>query len=403
MPAKKENNKDSVNEIFKKLNSIEDSTSKRSDNKDSFSQPITDNPTYTPITLSYRAFKRMVGYAIRYANERLDSKKWKEVYGILVGTIKENKFAVVKDAIPVCVGERSGVELEPIHYVDLSEIDASIYDRAIEDKKTDFIIGWWHTHPGFGFFFSGVDRETQLGYQELNSFAVGLIFDHCQKSSDSLGVAALRLKNPQRGILSKDLIVKINYDLEVKNINQKIKKVIAKIQKNMNKILRELKYIHNFLDNKLLTNLQKEYGLLLIPKKKRDDLEEEELEKEQYIWELDFYKSKYKKSKFRKKIEMDITNYKEILLDLRNKNQIDTLKEKQKEYVSNINNMLSKPNKLYSEIIEDFIRRIDIINPYYDYLDSDERKIIETFEKRLNKYYEILNQLNQAVIFLKEI
>ena len=66
----------------------------------------------------------------------------------------------------------------------MAQIDASVFERSIQDDKTDFIIGWFHTHPGFGFFYSPIDCMTQLGYQIPNPYAVGLIFDHCEKKSD---------------------------------------------------------------------------------------------------------------------------------------------------------------------------------------------------------------------------
>ncbi len=361
-------------DIYKQISTIKEPTLTRHE---------LDIPTFSTVYLTYNAYKNMIGYAIRYANDKIDSRKWKEVYGVLLGTIKGNKFVLVKNAIPLCVGERSGVELDPIHYVDIAEIDALVYKRAIEDGSTDFIIGWWHTHPGFGFFFSGTDRVTQLGFQVSNPYAVGLIFDHTQKRGESLGVAALRLRNPERGTLSDHVIVKLNYDLEIKTMNKNINKVIEDIKKNMDKVLKELNYIHNVLDKRLLRNLEKEYGLLV---------EKEGVERGEgaYVWGLGFRKEG-RKPKFRKRIETEIISIKEYLKDLTNKSE-DILNSQQK-----IKNMLFEPNNSYSFIIEKFIKIIDIINPYYDYLDSNERKIIENFELRLNNYYEILDQFNNIV------
>ncbi len=410
----KEGKTNSVDNLFKKISSIDDSIftkKKKSKNVESIYEKISSikkasisrheihSPINAPVFLTCKAYKRMVGYANRYANERIESRKWKEVYGILIGMIIENRLVVVKDAIPVCVGGRSGVELKPIHYVDLSEIEASVYERAIEDKNTDFIIGWWHTHPGFGYFLSNVDKLTTLGFQVPNPFAVGLIFDHSKAQVDSLGVAALRLRNPKRGILTKDIRVKLIFDKDIKINNEKINNLFGKINNNMDKVLKELNYIQNILNNRLLAYLQKEYGLLLIPKKNIDVPENEEEKKEKYVryvWGLEFQKTTYRKPKFRKKIETEIEKSKEKLKELTNKNDIELFNFRQKELSSKIKNMLLRPNKLYYRIIEDFIKRIDVINPYYDYLDSDERKIIENFERRLNNYYEILDRLNES-------
>jgi len=356
------------------------------------------DPVSAPVYLKYKAYKRMVGYAIRHANNHLDQKKWKEVYGILIGSIEDNSKVIVKNAIPVCVGKRTGVELEPIHYVDLSHIDASIYKKAIEDKKKDFIIGWWHTHPGFSFFFSEVDRITHLGYQVPNPCAVGLIFDHCEKKSDFLGVAALRLLNPEKGILSNHKIVELNYDLDVKTINQKIEKAIEKIHKNMGKILKELKYIQNVLINGGLKLPQKNYGLTLIPKKDATVLDENELETEDinnsYIWDPESFKKSYQIPKFREKIEIQIKKYEDILKNLLKEEDTAKFEAKTSKFKKKLKNMLKNPNELYNKITTEFIKRIDIISPYFDYLDTDERLIIEKYEESMTEYYSILTKLN---------
>ena len=116
------------------------------------------DPIKSPAFLGLKAYKRMVGYGTRYANDDLESKQWREVYGILIGAIDKEHKLLIKDAIPMVVGDRAGVKYENKQYVDMAQIDASVYERSIQNKKSDFIIGWWHTHPGYGFFYSNVDN-----------------------------------------------------------------------------------------------------------------------------------------------------------------------------------------------------------------------------------------------------
>ena len=61
--------------------------------------------------------------------------------------------------------------------------------------------------------------------------------------------------------------------------------------------------------------------------------------------------------------------------------------------------MLVKPNDLYKKIMNDFTKRIEIIFPFFDYLDTDERKIIEHFEGRSSEYQKILDDLNSRSDF----
>ncbi|GAH41727.1 unnamed protein product, partial [marine sediment metagenome] len=39
------------------------------------------NPSYAPVILSLKAYERIVGYAIRYANNDMNPGNWREVYG----------------------------------------------------------------------------------------------------------------------------------------------------------------------------------------------------------------------------------------------------------------------------------------------------------------------------------
>ena len=385
------NDKGSSGDLLDKICAVEDSKSLETEAK--------MDAAYTPVILSFKAYRRIVGYAIRYANDNLSRNKWREVYGILIGCIENDSLVIVKDAIPICVGERAGVEFEPIHYVDSAQIDESVFVRSIENNKNDFAIGWWHTHPGFSFFFSSVDKTTHLGYQGTNPYGIGLIFDHCEKKGDSLGIAALRLKNPNRGILSEHRIVELRFELDVKTMNQKIKKVLDKINKNMENIEKDINYIQNILMKKGLNQLLKNYGLALVPKLDftitKNNLPNHADFNKTYIWNPETYERSYEIPKFREMTETKIKQYQEILSNLKETNQMDDYKSQSKIFREKLNKLLSKPNELYEKLMDDFTKRIEAINPYFDYLDTEERKIIENFDKSISEYYEILYVLNK--------
>ena len=385
------NDKGSAGDLFDKISAIEETPSLETGTK--------IDAAYTPVKLSFKAYKRIVGYAIRYANDNLNRNKWREVYGILIGCIENDNLVIVKDAIPICVGERAGVEFEPIHYVDSAQIDESVFKRSIENNKDDFVIGWWHTHPGFSFFFSDVDKTTHLGYQGKNPYGIGLIFDHCEKKGDSLGIAALRLKNPNRGILSEHRIVELQYELDVKTMNQKIKKVIDEISKNMENLENDLTYIQNTLMKKGIGQLQKSYGLALVPKLDITITEDSETDhtdiNKLYIWDPEAYERSYEIPKFREMTETKIKEYQEILRNFKENNQMDEYKSQSKIFREKLKKLLSKSNELYEKLMDDFTKRIETINPHFDYLDTDERKIIEYFEDKISGYYEILDALNK--------
>ena len=375
-------------------------------NRDSYIQKYGIDPAITPVFLSYNAYKRIVGYAMRYGSNDLPQKTWREVYGILIGSIKENKEVIVKDAIPVMVGDRAYVEYKSKHYVDTAQFNTAIFERAIQDDREDFFVGWWHTHPGIGFIFSPRDIETQLFYQGVNPFAIALVFDHCQKESKSyyLGIAGIRLKNPDRGMFatySNSIELKFEGTLEkmVKNVD----KVVKEINKNMKGVLIEIKYIDEILRKRYLAQLQRNFGLIMVLKRDikitDDEIEAETEDYYLYEWDPDIDKKIYRIPKFREKIEKELKKYEANLSELNAEKNNHEFNKKKAKYKKKLNEILSKPNEWYTKIMNDFTKRIEKISPFFDYLDTDERKIIEHFEERISEYSKVLDDLMSRAEF----
>ncbi|MFW9780859.1 MAG: hypothetical protein ACFFFB_01095, partial [Candidatus Heimdallarchaeota archaeon] len=157
-------------------------------------------------------------------------------------------------------------------------------------------------------------------------------------------------------------------------------------------------YIDEILRKKYLAQLQRNYGLILVPKTdiKVTNNEEEAEEDERYLyeWDPEFFKKSYRIPKFREKIENQIKEYETSLLEIKNDNS-----KLKKKFKKKIQALLSKPNDWYNKIIEEFTKRIEIISPYFEYLDTDERKIIEHFESRSFEYQTILDDLNKRSEF----
>lgn len=359
----------------------------------------------TPVILTFKAYKRIISYALRYASDVISEKIWKEVYGILIGSIDNNEKVIVKDAIPMVVGERAGVKYENKQYVDMAQIDESIHERSIRDRKNDFIIGWWHTHPGFEFRFSDIDTQTQLGYQLPNPFAIALIFNHCKLKSNNfyLGLAALRLLNPERGMLSSYDYIKLEVELEQEKMLNKAQKIVKVNSKNLPKILKEIKYVDDILRKRAFAQLQRNYGLILVPKRdiiitdKEKNVEEDE--RYLYEWDPEFFKKIFRIPKFREKIEEEIKKDENLLHELLELNELKKFEQKKDKFKKKIHSMLSKPNDWFNKLSSEFTKRIEIIYPYHDYLDTSERKILENFETRSLEYNKILDSLNTRAQF----
>jgi len=353
------------------------------------------------VFLSWKAYKRIVGYAMRYAGDRLKKENWREVYGILIGMVQDNKKVIVKDAIPICVGGNIRVEFEYIHYGDVADINESLYEKDLVDKKEYFIVGWWHTHPGFGFFFSAIDRETQLGYQDKNPYAIGLIFDHCEKKGDFLGIRALRLMDTSKGIASDKDIVEIEYELNTKEMKEKINEVIELIFKNIDVVIDEIKYIEISLLKKSLPQLQKKYGLLIGPESEIKGVVDDEDpfmdEGKLYLWYEEAFTKSYTKPKLKLRLEKELEKSKRILNNLRNAQLTEKYEERKKKLLDKINSIITKPNKMLVQIMDDFFKRKEKIDIFYDFLDTSERKVIENFEGWITAYFKVLDSFKIAM------
>ena len=50
------------------------------------------------------------------------------------------------------------------------------------------VVGWYHSHPGFGCWLSGVDVNTQQSFEQLNPRAVAVVVDPIQVRGRGRGV-----------------------------------------------------------------------------------------------------------------------------------------------------------------------------------------------------------------------
>ena len=57
-------------------------------------------------------------------------------------------------------------------------VDAVFQSNMLEMLKQtgrpEMVVGWYHSHPGFGCWLSGVDMNTQQSFEQLNARAVSI-------------------------------------------------------------------------------------------------------------------------------------------------------------------------------------------------------------------------------------
>jgi len=122
------------------------------------------------IIIKGKAYVNMLLHVLRFGADDLDKKLWREVMGVCVGKI-ENDQVIVHEAIPITHGKRVEVEYSENDYARVEVLQENF-------KEGQFIVGWYHSHPGMGPFLSDVDKVNQVYWQNVNPKAFALVWDH---------------------------------------------------------------------------------------------------------------------------------------------------------------------------------------------------------------------------------
>ncbi len=153
------------------------------------------------VIIKAEAYKTIILFSTRYANDSIPKEQWKEIYGVLIGYITEDAI-IVEKAEPMTSGEATDVELGPEHYAFIEEINNKLFSQ---ENQESFLVGWFHSHPGLSLFYSFVDIKNQMGFQGPNDHSFGLVFDHTylldnQKHPNHPGFEIYRLNDPNLDI-----------------------------------------------------------------------------------------------------------------------------------------------------------------------------------------------------------
>ncbi|KAL0221597.1 hypothetical protein RCL1_001451 [Eukaryota sp. TZLM3-RCL] len=101
-----------------------------------------------------------------------------EIMGMLSGRVVDHTF-IVLDAIPLPVeGTETRVNAQDSAFVYMTEF------REASEKagRYEHICGWYHSHPGFGCWLSGIDVATQRNNQMTDPF-VAVVVDPVRTSA----------------------------------------------------------------------------------------------------------------------------------------------------------------------------------------------------------------------------
>jgi len=115
-----------------------------------------------------------------------------EVMGLMLGEFIDEYTVQVVDVFAM-PQSGTGVSVEAVDPV----FQTKMLDMLKQTNRPQMVVGWYHSHPGFGCWLSGVDISTQQSFEQLNKRAVAVVVDPIQSVRGRVVIDAFRLINPQ--------------------------------------------------------------------------------------------------------------------------------------------------------------------------------------------------------------
>merc|ERR1719263_733665 len=97
-----------------------------------------------------------------------------EVMGLLQGKVTPDGTFIIMDAFPLPV---EGTETRVNAGAGANEFMVTFTEKQEEVGKKENICGWYHSHPGYGCWLSGIDVTTQMTYQAHQEPFLAVVID----------------------------------------------------------------------------------------------------------------------------------------------------------------------------------------------------------------------------------
>merc|ERR1712048_292381 len=195
-----------------------------------------------------------------------------EVMGLMLGEFVADYTVRVIDVFAM-PQSGTGVSVEAVDPV----FQAKMLDFLQQTNRPEMVVGWYHSHPGFGCWLSGTDVNTQQSFEQLNQRAVAVVVDPIQSVKSKVVLDAFRLINPQLMMMGQEP------RQTTSNIGHLNKPSIQALIHGLNRHYYSIAaaYRKNDLELKMLMNLRKKnwmYGLTVNDYDKVQTQNEEQME-----------------------------------------------------------------------------------------------------------------------------
>lgn len=122
-----------------------------------------------------------------------------EVMGLMLGEFIDDYTIRVVDVFSMPQSGNS-VSVEAVDPV----FQTKMLDMLRQTGRPEMVVGWYHSHPGFGCWFSGTDVNTQQSFEQLNPRAVGVVVDPIQSVKGKVVIDCFRCLSQQMIVLGQE-------------------------------------------------------------------------------------------------------------------------------------------------------------------------------------------------------
>lgn len=171
-----------------------------------------------------------------------------EVMGLMLGEFIDDYTVQVVDVFAM-PQSGSSVSVEAVDPV----FQTQMIDKLKQTNRHQMVVGWYHSHPGFGCWLSSTDINTQQSFEQLNKRAVAVVIDPIQSVKGKVVIDAFRLINTQAMMLGQAP------RQTTSNLGHLRKASIQALIHNLNRYYYSINidYRKNELETKMLLNLHK--------------------------------------------------------------------------------------------------------------------------------------------------
>ena len=171
-----------------------------------------------------------------------------EVMGLMLGSFIDEYTTKVIDVFAM-PQSGTGVSVEAVDPV----FQTRMLEMLKQTDRSENVVGWYHSHPGFGCWLSSVDVNTQQAFEKLEARNIAVVVDPIQSVKGKVVIDAFRLIEPQFIMMDEE------FQQTTSNVGSLKKPTIQALYNGLNKQYFSLviNYWKNENEQNMLLNLYK--------------------------------------------------------------------------------------------------------------------------------------------------